>query len=114
MSELRGLQLSIDEIRETGAKLVAVTVDSTEQNRDTVGMMGLSFPLLHDPEAKAIRAFGVLHEGAAPQGHDIARPAIYLIDEGEIRWRHLADNYRVRFSPEKLTQTAHDIFKSGS
>ena len=45
--------------------------------------------------------------GADPHGHDIARPAEYLLDaSGTIRWLNLTEDYRVRARPEQIIEQA--------
>ncbi len=103
MSELQGLQRRIEEIREAGAEVLAVSVDPAETTRDKLGGLGLSFPLLADPQMEVIDAYGVRHPGG--MGTDIARPATFLIDEsGRIVWRDLTENWRVRVRPERILE----------
>jgi len=62
----------------------------------------LEFPVLSDPELTAIDAFGVRHTGGGPWG-DIARPATFIIDRGgNVVWRDLTENWRVRPRPDEL------------
>jgi peroxiredoxin len=97
MSELRGLQLRIDEFRELGARVAAICVDPVEKNREVAQRLGLSYPILADPEREAIRAFDLLHEDANPFGDGaIARPATFIVKDGRVRWRDLTSNWRVR------------------
>lgn len=64
---------------------------------------GISFPVLSDKELKVIDAYGLRHKGASIKGTDIARPAVFIVDEaGKIKWRFLTDNWRVRVSPEDI------------
>lgn len=64
---------------------------------------GLSFPILSDKELKVIDAYGLRHKGAAINGADIARPAVFIVDKaGKIKWRFLTDNWRVRVRPEDI------------
>ena len=40
-------------------------------------------------------------------GHDIARPAEFLVDSsGIVRWRMLTENYWVRARPEQILEAA--------
>ena len=107
MSELHGLQLRVTDFEAAGAKLVAVSVDPVERNRGVVEKLGLGFPLLSDPELVAIDAFGLRHRGGNPfpepgMSGDIARPAVYVLENGTIRWRHLPASYRVRVNPDDV------------
>ncbi len=109
MSELRGLQLRASDFQAAGAKLVAVSVDGVEQNRAVVEKLGLTFPVLSDPDLAAIDAFGLRHRGGNPMAEppatgDIARPATYVIESSTIRWRDLTENYRVRIDPTRVLE----------
>ena len=58
--------------------------------------------MLSDPELSAIDAYGVRHPDGYIDG-DIARPATFIIDRGgEITWRFVPDNWRVRVRPQTL------------
>ena len=97
MAELQGLQSRVGEFRGRGADIIAISVDPVEQNADVATKLGLSYRVLSDPELHAIDAFGVRHAAAGIDGHDIARPATFVIDEqGIIRWRNLTADYRIR------------------
>ena len=88
--------------------IVAICVDSPTENAGVVKKLGLGFPILSDPDLKAIKAFGVLHEGGM-MGKDIARPAIFLLDEdGRVIWKDLTDNYRVRVRPSTIIDVIGD------
>ncbi len=105
MSELQGLQSRIADIRAAGAEVVAISVDSPEDNRRVAKKLDIDYSILSDPEAKAITAYGVLHPEGGMGGKDIARPAIFLIDtDGVILWRRLTEDWRVRVRPEQLIE----------
>jgi peroxiredoxin len=68
---------------------------------------GLTFPILSDPNTAAIKSYDLVHAGAGAGGHDIARPAEFLIDSsGTVRWINLTENYWVRARPEQIMQAA--------
>ena len=48
MSELQGLQSRIHDIRAAGADLIAISVDSVEDNRRVVEKLGLDYRVLSD------------------------------------------------------------------
>jgi peroxiredoxin len=57
-----------------------------------------------------IRRYDLLHKGAGVNGHDIARPAEFLLDSaGVIRWINLTDDIRVRARPNKMLQAARSL-----
>jgi peroxiredoxin len=100
------LQSRIEEIREAGAEVVAVSVDPLETNAELATSLGLTVPLVSDPDLTAIDAFGVRHDvGAGDDVQSIARPAVFVIDpEGRIVWRRLTDDWRVRVRPEQVLE----------
>lgn len=87
----------MSEYGKRGIQVVAVSVDSVEINQTFSKKQGFTFPLLSDPKAEVIRRYDLLHPGAGPEGHDIARPAEFLIDStGTVRWVNLTENFRIR------------------
>jgi peroxiredoxin len=89
---------------------VAISVDSPSESQDLCRKAGYTYPLLSDPNTEAIRRYDVLHKGAGVNGHDIARPAEFLIDSsGVIRWINLTDDLRVRARPEQMLQAAKSL-----
>ena len=98
------MQSSLSEIRAAGADVLAISVDDPADTATIVESYGLEFPVLSDPSAEVIRAYGLLHENGGLDG-DIARPAVFVIDrEGRIAWRDLTDNWRVRVRPERILE----------
>jgi peroxiredoxin len=86
---------------------VAISVDSPEQSRDLCKKAGYTFPLLSDRNAQTITRYGVLHKDGVGRGHDIARPAEFLVDRtGTVRWRNLTGDIRVRARPEEILEAA--------
>jgi len=82
---------------------VAISVDAPDVSRALMQKAGYSFTFLSDPNVQAIRAYDLVHAGAGENGHDIARPAEFLIDPtGVVRWVNLTENYLVRARPEQI------------
>jgi len=82
-------------------------VDTPETTRELCAKSGYTYTFLSDPNAEVIRRYDILHRGAGPNGHDIARPAEYLLDaSGTIRWLNLTEDYRVRARPEQIIEQA--------
>ena len=81
--------------------MAAISVDSNEESRALSQKRGYTFPLLSDPHAETIRAYGVLHPHAGENGRDIARPAEFLVDgSGTIRWVNTTGSILERLWPE--------------
>jgi len=89
---------------------VAISVDSPSESQDLCRKASYTFPFLSDPNTEVIRRYDLLHKGAGLNGHDIARPAEFLLDSsGVIRWINLTDDLRVRARPEQMLQVARAL-----
>ena len=100
---MRGIQQNIEQLNAQGIRPVAISVDTPEASRNLAQQQGYTFPILSDPNVEAIRRYDLVHAGAGEDGHDIARPAEFLIDTtGTVRWVHLTENYWVRARPEQV------------
>ena len=86
---------------------VAISVDTPEQSADLRRKAGYTFTFLSDPNTEAIRKYDLLHKGAGEHGHDIARPAEFLVDKsGTVRWVNLTEDFRIRATPEQMLNAA--------
>jgi peroxiredoxin len=94
-------------LEEVGIRPVAISVDSPEDSRDLCQKAGYTFTFLSDPKADLIRRYDLLHAGAGIDGHDVSRPAEFLVDSsGTVRWVNLTENYWVRARPEQFLEAA--------
>jgi peroxiredoxin len=92
---------------QAGIRPVAISVDKPEVTRDLMQKAGYTFTFLSDPNAEVIRRYDLVHAGAGEGGHDIARPAEFLIDpSGTVRWLNLTENYWVRARPNDILDKA--------
>lgn len=97
----------MDKFHEVGIRPVAISVDPPEVSRDLAQKAGYTFTFLSDPGAEVIRRYDLVHAGAGIDGHDIARPAEFLMDSsGVVRWVNLTENYWVRARPEQILEAA--------
>ena len=109
-SELRSIEQNLDKFHQAGIRPVAISVDNPEVNREMLGQAGYTFTFLSDPNLDAIRRYDLVHAGAGENGHDIARPAEFLIDSnGTVRWLNLTENYLVRARPEQILEAANAL-----
>ena len=93
-----------------GIRPIAISVDKPETSRDLRKQAGYTFPFLSDPQTDVIRRYDLLHKGAGIDGHDIARPAEFLVDLwGTVRWVNLTENYWVRARPEQVIEVAKTL-----
>jgi peroxiredoxin len=97
----------LQKLEEVGIRPVAISVDAPEVSRDMREQAGYTYTFLSDPQAEVIRRYDLVHTGAGGVGHDIARPAEFLIDSsGTVRWVNLTENYWVRARPEQFIEAA--------
>ena len=98
----------MDKFKAAGIRPVAISVDSPEVSRNLAQQQGYTFPLLSDSNTQVIRRYDLVHAGMGENGHDIARPAEFLVDSsGTVRWINLTENYWVRARPEQVLEAAN-------
>ena len=104
---MRGIEQNLQKFKEAGIRPVAISVDSPEVSRNLAQQAGYTFTFLSDPNAEVIRRYDLVHAGAGENGHDIARPAEFLVDSsGTVRWLNLTENYWVRARPEQILEVS--------
>ena len=107
---MRGIQEKLGEFQAAGVQPVAISVDSPEVSRTLSQKAGYTFPILSDVNTEVIRSYHLLHPGGGPEGHDIARPAEFLVDStGKVRWENFTEDIRVRARADQLLAVAHSI-----
>jgi alkyl hydroperoxide reductase subunit AhpC len=111
---LRSFQRRLPDFNTRGIRVVAISVDAPEVNRRHCQKLGFTYAFLSDSKAEVIRRYDLLHQGAGPNGSDVARPAEFLIDStGAIRWVNLTESLAVRARPDQVLK-AFDNLKQGS
>jgi peroxiredoxin len=106
---LRGFEKRLEDFKQRGVRIVAISVDSPEQNRDLREKQNYTYTFLSDQKREVIRRYDLLHAGGGPTG-DIARPAEFLIDStGTVRWVNLTENYRIRPTPEDVLKVVDSL-----
>ena len=104
---MRSIERSLDKFHEAGIRPVAISVDTPQESLELSKQAGYTFTILSDQNTEAIRRYDLLHTGAGINGHDIARPAEFLLDSrGTVRWINLTENYWVRARPEQILEAA--------
>src|ERR1700691_5440114 len=82
-----------------GIKLAAISYDSAEILKHFADRRKIDFPLLADPDSKAIQAYQVLNSEAIGQFKGMARPGYFFIDtKGIIKEKFFDAKYRERLS----------------
>jgi peroxiredoxin len=98
------------EFKAARVRPVAISVDSPKTSANLCHEAGYSFTFLSDTNAAVIRRYELLHRGGGPDGHDIARPAEFLVDSaGVVRWVNFTEDIRVRARAEEMLAAARTI-----
>ncbi len=107
---MRSFEDHLNDFKTRGVRLVAISVDPPEINREHCRKQGYTFTFLSDPKAEVIRRYDLLHAHGASDGHDIARPAEFLVDStGTIRWVNLTEAVNVRARPEQVLKAIDEL-----
>lgn len=101
------MEKRLAEFEAAGVRPVAISVDAPEVSRNLANKAGYTFPILSDPDAAVIRRYHILHPEGGPDGHDIARPAEFLVDSSKIvRWTNFTEDIRVRARADQMLAAA--------
>lgn len=104
------MEKRLQEFKAAGVRPVAISVDTPAISRDLSQKSGYTFTILSDPEMSAIRSYHLLHLAGGPEGHDIARPAEFLVDRSKIvRWANFAEDIRVRARADEMLAAANHL-----
>jgi len=107
---LRGIQESLPQFAAQGVRPVAISVDAPNVSANLRKQAGYTFTFLSDPQTEVIRRYDLLHKGAGVDGHDISRPAEFLVDRsGIVRWEDLTDDIRVRPPAQQSLAVARSL-----
>jgi peroxiredoxin len=133
--QLHELATKGEELRKRGVVVVAISVDKPQYGAKTAQEHAAAFEVLSDPDLVAHKAFRVVnHIGGATafalarmgedletrsgrDHHDVAVPAIFLIDRaGIIRWAHTDPDYKRRPSATAVLEAidASDLAKGSA
>jgi len=107
---LRGIEKDLPQFRAQGIQPVAVSVDSPEVSAKLRSQGAYTFTFLSDSNAEVIRRYQLLHPAGGPDGHDIARPAEFLVDRtGIVRWENFTEDIRVRPRANQLLAASRSL-----
>jgi peroxiredoxin len=104
------VEKGLAEFKTAGILPVAISVDAPEVSRVLASKAGYTFPILSDPDTTVIGRYHLLHPGGGPEGHDIARPAEFLVDSSKIvRWANFTEDIRVRARADAMLAAAREL-----
>ena len=102
MRELGELAKRGDDFARLGTRVIAICVDAPDALAELQAELGDAVTVVVDPEARAVRAFGMLDPAPTPDRVQ-ARSGTFWIDAaGIVRHRWLPDSYRRRVEPETV------------
>ena len=120
-------QVEVD-LQKLGYQIVAISPDKVEKIRESLKKHDLTYMLLSDGKADAIKSFGLafqvddatyskykkdygldLEEEAGAKHHLLPVPAAYVVDQkGKIHWVYYNPDYKVRVDAQALLKAAAD------
>jgi peroxiredoxin len=118
LRQLSGMEGITDDLAAAGYQLIALSPDKPEQASKTAAEDQLTFTLLSDSDAAAIRAFGlafmaapaqfdILEQYSGEAHHAIPVPAVYILrTDGTIKFASFNPDFKVRLAPSKVLEQA--------
>ena len=106
MKQLVRLRDKHAEITAAGGALLAISVDTPDKTQGMLDMlkqkeMALPFPVVCDPTKATVKAHGVYDHA-----HDIALPAILILDKaGKVAWKYVGESVFDRPEEAELVAT---------
>jgi peroxiredoxin len=123
--QLRAYQGILKKLEKQGAKIVALTPQTAEHSKKAIEDLGVSFPLLSDPESKVAMEYGLAYklpesvvafqEKTLKEYNDsdemvLPLAATYVIDQdGMIRYAFVDADYSKRAEPTELLKAVRKI-----
>lgn len=102
-----------DDILAAGARLVAISIDSPQQNAALIEKLDLPFAVLSDPDRSAAIAPYDAVDHDDPR--EIARPAVMIIDtNGDEVFREVSDDFADRMTEDEIVAAIADLGASAA
>jgi peroxiredoxin len=125
LGQLKQIEVPLQKL---GYQIVAVSPDKVDKIRESLKKHDLSYMLLSDSDAEAIRAFGLafqvddatynkykkdygldLEEYSGAKHHLLPVPAAYVLDQkGKVHWVYFNPDFKVRVDAAALLKAAED------
>jgi peroxiredoxin len=101
------LQSNLAAFRKAGIQPVAVSYDSVDVLKRFAKDRDITYPLLADPESRAINAFKIRNTAARGRTAGIPHPGTFIIGkDGRIVARLAHDGYRERHTSAQIIEAA--------
>ncbi len=126
--QLSNLRLIEKDLTAAGYQLVAISPDRPEELRRTLDKHAMSYTLVSDHHAEAIKAFGIgfvldaettgkyakfgidIDQASGEQHHGLPVPSVFIIDgAGTIQFEYVHPDYKVRVPSEVILAAAQAI-----
>lgn len=123
--QMSGLQGIVKDLQDSGYQLLAISPDSPIELGKSIEKHSLTYTLLSDSDAKAIRAFGLafrvddgtygrmlsfgvdLEKASGEKHHDLPVPAVYIVGmDGVIQFVHYDPDFKKRMDPAEIVKEA--------
>ena len=85
-AQLVELNDSLPALHDLDAAIFAISTDDLSGAQTIADRIGISFPILYNPDADVVKSFGVYDL----RGDSLATPSTFIIDkQGVIRWKYI-------------------------
>jgi peroxiredoxin len=100
----------LDDFRDAGVGLAAISVDDAARAEPVRGEIGIKFPLLCDSRREVVKAYGLLN---TRENGGIAFPAAFVIDRNRIVCFRALEDVASRVGVDELLGFVRALAKSG-
>lgn len=101
------LQKDLKKIEAANIQVVGISYDPAEDLAKFAKKSKITFPLLSDPDSKAIKAYGILNKKAPRLISGIPYPGTFIVNkEGVIQATIFLEGYRERHDLDALLKAA--------
>jgi peroxiredoxin Q/BCP len=104
------LQTDLKLIEEAGVQLLGISYDSPEVLKAFSDRQKITFPLLSDPDSKAIDDYHIRNVAARGKALGVPHPGTFILDqEGVIRSKLFLEGFRDRHTTDALIKAAKAV-----
>lgn len=104
------MQADLKELDAAGIAVIGISYDSVEVLAKFAAKSKITFPLLSDPDTKAIKAYGLLNKEAGAKIQGVPYPGTMVLDrDGVIRAKLFLEGYRDRHPTKELIEAGKKV-----